>query len=47
MTIRPAVTRFKLQTNLSTFMQSKHRIKLVALMLPLPTKATTEEKTNS
>ena len=31
----------------STFMQSKHRIRLVALMLLLPTKATTEEKTNT
>ena len=30
-----------------TFKQSKHRIKIAALMLPLPTEATSEEKTNT
>ena len=30
----------------STFKQSKRRIKMAVLMLPLPTKATTEEKRN-
>ena len=32
---------------LGTFKKSKHRIKIAAMMLPLPTEATSEEKTNT
>ena len=37
----------KVYINLSMFKQPKHCIKMAPLMLLLPTKATTEEKTNT
>ena len=44
--IRPAWLRLKLQIHFPTLKQPKRHIKMVVLMLPLPTKAATEETMN-